>query len=58
MRLGHMVRIGSRKWTAAQVKQLTLLIDEGSSAADAAVLLKRSIIVVRAKARTLGKSFQ
>ena len=53
-----MVRIGSRKWTAAQVTQLALLIDEGSSAADAAVLLKRSIIVVRAKARSLGKPFQ
>ena len=53
-----MVRIDSRVWTAAQVRQLTLLIDEGSSAADAAILLKRTIIVVRAKARSLGKPFQ
>jgi hypothetical protein len=53
-----MVRIGSRKWTAAQVEQLTVLIDEGSTAAGAAVAMKRSIIVVRAKARSLGKSFR
>jgi hypothetical protein len=53
-----MARIGSRTWTAAQVEQLAVLIDEGSTAASAAVAMKRSIIVVRAKARSLGKSFQ
>jgi hypothetical protein len=53
-----MVRIYSRKWTAAQVEQLALLIDEGFSDARAAVAMKRSVIVVRAKARSLGKSFR
>jgi gamma-glutamyltranspeptidase len=53
-----MVRIGSRKWTAAQIERLILLIDAGSSAASAAVALKRSITVVQAKARILGKPFQ
>jgi len=52
-----MVRIGSRKWTAAQAAHLMLLIDEGSSAASIAVSLKRSIAVIRAKARNLGKPF-
>jgi hypothetical protein len=37
-----MVRIGSRKWTAAQVEQLAVLIDGGSTAASAAVAMKRS----------------
>jgi hypothetical protein len=53
-----MVRIGSRKWTAAQIEQLTLLIDAGVSAPRTAIVLKRSIIVVRAKARNLGKPFR
>jgi hypothetical protein len=52
-----MARIGSRKWTPAQTEKLTELIDAGTSAASAALLLKRSIIVVRAKARNLGKAF-
>jgi hypothetical protein len=37
---------------------LTALIDAGTSAARAAIVLKRSIIVVRAKARSLGKPFR
>jgi gamma-glutamyltranspeptidase len=53
-----MVRIGSRKWSAAQIERLILLIEAGSSAASAAVALKRSITVVQTKARSLGKSFQ
>jgi hypothetical protein len=53
-----MVRIGSRKWSAAQVEHLTALIDAGTSAARAAIVLKRSVIVVRAKARNLGKHFR
>jgi gamma-glutamyltranspeptidase len=53
-----MVRIGSRKWTAAQIERLILLIDAGSSAAGAAVALKRSITVVQTKARSIGKPFQ
>jgi hypothetical protein len=53
-----MVRIGSRKWTAAQIERLIWLIDAGSSAASAAVVLKRSITVVQTKARSLGKPFQ
>jgi len=53
-----MVRIGSRKWTAAQIERLITLIDAGSSAASAAVALKRSITVVQTKARGLGKPFQ
>ena len=53
-----MVRIGSRKWTAAQIERLIVLVDAGSSAASAAVALKRSITVVQTKARSLGKPFQ
>jgi hypothetical protein len=53
-----MVRIGSRKWTATQIERLIVLIDAGSSAASAAVALKRSTTVVQTKARSLGKSFQ
>jgi hypothetical protein len=52
-----MVRIGSRKWTGAQIERLILLIDAGSSAASA-VALTRSITVVQTKARSLGKPFQ
>jgi hypothetical protein len=55
--LDHMVRIGSRTWTPAQITHLMVLIDEGSSAAVIAVSLKRSITVIRAKARNLGKPF-
>jgi hypothetical protein len=54
--LGHSVRIDSKKWTAAQIERL--LVDAGSSAASAAVALKRSITVVQTKARSLGKPFQ
>ena len=53
-----MVRIGSRKWTPAQLTHLVVLIDNGSSAAFIAVSLKRSITVIRAKARSLGKPFR
>jgi gamma-glutamyltranspeptidase len=53
-----MVRISSRKWTAAQIERLIALSDAGSSAASAAVALKRSITVVQTKARSLGKPFQ
>jgi hypothetical protein len=53
-----MVRISSRKWTSAQIDRLIVLIDAGSSAASAAVALKRSITIVQAKARSLGKPFQ
>jgi hypothetical protein len=53
-----MVRISSRKWTVAQTERLIVLIDAGSSAANAAVALKRSIIVVQTKARSIGKPFQ
>jgi hypothetical protein len=55
--LGQMVRIASRQWTAAQIEHLTDLIDAGWTAASAAVMLKRSVIVVQAKARILGKTF-
>ena len=55
--LGQMVRIASRQWTAAQTEHLTELIDAGWSAASAAVILKRSVVVIRAKARNLGKTF-
>jgi hypothetical protein len=53
-----MVRIGSRKWTAANISQLVVLIEAGYSAASAAIALKRSISVVQNKARSLGKPFQ
>src|SRR5665811_1017 len=39
--LGHMVRIGSRKWTAAHISQLVMLIEAGSSAASAAIMYDR-----------------
>jgi hypothetical protein len=53
-----MVRIGSRKWTSAHIERLIVLIDAGSSAASAAVALKRSIAVVQTNARSFGKPFQ
>jgi hypothetical protein len=56
--LSHMVRISSRQWSVVQIEHLTALIEAGTSAARTAIVLKRSIIVVRAKARSLGKSFQ
>jgi hypothetical protein len=56
--LGQMVRIASRQWTAAQTEHLTELIEAGWTAASAAVILKRSVIVVQAKARNLGMTFQ
>jgi hypothetical protein len=52
-----MVRIGSRKWTAAQTAHLVALIDDGTSPTSIAVSLKRSVAVIRAKARNLGKPF-
>jgi hypothetical protein len=52
-----MVRIGSRKWTTAQIEQLTVLLDAGVSAPRTAIVMKRSITVVRAMARNLGKPF-
>jgi hypothetical protein len=52
-----MVRISSRIWTLAQIDRLTALIASGSTAENAALILKRSVIVVRAKARNLGMSF-
>jgi hypothetical protein len=53
-----MVRICSRKWTAAHISQLVMLIDAGCSAENAAIALKRSISVVQDKARRLGKPFE
>ncbi len=53
-----MVRIGSRKWSAAHIERLIMLIDAGASAASAAIALKRSITVVQTKARSLGRTFQ
>lgn len=52
-----MVRITSRKWTLLQIEQLKTLIANGSSAANAALKLKRSIKVVQLKARKLGTPF-
>jgi hypothetical protein len=52
-----MVRIGSRKWTTAQIEQLTLLLDAGVSAPRAAIVMKRSVTVVRIMARNIGKKF-
>src|ERR1700730_18242587 len=53
-----MVRISSRTWTLAQIEDLAALIDAGSTAANAAMALRRSITVVRAKARNLGTPFR
>ena len=52
-----MVRIGSRKWTQAQITHLMALIDKGSSAASIAILMKRSLTAIRSKARAVGKPF-
>jgi hypothetical protein len=52
-----MVRISSRTWTLAQIEHLTVLIAAGSTAENAAVVLRRSVTVVRAKARNLGMAF-
>src|SRR5260370_36626336 len=52
------VRISSRTWTLAQIEDLAVLIAAGSTAANAAVALRRSTTVVRAKARNLGTPFQ
>jgi hypothetical protein len=41
-----------------RIEHLTALIDADSSAETAAVILKRSTVVVQAKARNLGKHFQ
>jgi hypothetical protein len=53
-----MVRISSRAWTLAQIKHLSVLIAAGSTAADAALILRRSIVVVQAKARNLRTPFK
>jgi hypothetical protein len=53
-----MVRIKSRSWTLEQVLRLRELLQANTSASVAAIALKKSIIVVRAKAKTLGHPFQ
>jgi hypothetical protein len=53
-----MVRISSREWTLAQIKHLSLLIAAGSTAANAALVLRRSVVVVQAKARNLRTPFK
>lgn len=53
-----MVRISSREWTLAQIEHLSILIAAGSTAANAAFILRRSITVVRAKARNLRTPFK
>ena len=58
LRNNNMVRISSRTWTLAQIEDLAALIAAGSTAANAAMALRRSITVVRAKARNLGTPFQ
>jgi hypothetical protein len=39
-----------KAWTLAQIKHLSVLIAAGSTAANAALILRRSIVVVRATA--------
>jgi hypothetical protein len=53
-----MVRISSRTWTLAQTEHPAALIATGSTAANAAMALRRSIEVVRSKVRNLGTPFQ
>jgi hypothetical protein len=53
-----MVRIVSRTWTLAQIEHLAALIAAGSTAANAAIALRRSTTVVQAKARNLGTPFR
>jgi hypothetical protein len=53
-----MVRISSREWTLAQIKHLSVLIAAGSTAANAALVLRRSVVVVQAKARNLRTPFK
>jgi hypothetical protein len=52
-----MVRISSRTWTLTQIEHLTALISAGSTAENAAIVLRRSVVVVRAKARSLRMHF-
>jgi hypothetical protein len=42
----------------AQIEHLTALIAAGSTAAHAAIALRRSTVVVQAKARNLGTPFR
>jgi hypothetical protein len=44
-------------WTAGDLEKLEKLIDEGASAVRAAAALKRRIVVVQTKARSIGKPF-
>ncbi len=53
-----MARIASRSWTSAEILRLRELLDVGLSAAAAAIVLKKSIITVRAKAKVIGHPFQ
>jgi hypothetical protein len=53
-----MVRISSREWTSAQIELLSILIAAGSTAANAAIILRRSVTVVQAKARSLRTPFR
>jgi hypothetical protein len=52
-----MVRISSRTWSSVQIQHLIALITAGSTVENAAIALKRSAIVVRAKARDLRLQF-
>jgi hypothetical protein len=49
---------GAHRQQKVDRERLIVLIDAGSSAASTPVVLKRSITVVQAKARSLGKPFQ
>jgi len=53
-----MARIASRSWTPAEILRLRELLDVGMSAAVAAIALKKSVNIVRAKAKGLGLPFQ
>ena len=52
-----MVRISSRTWTSAQTEHLTALIAAGSTVENAAIVLRRSVVIVRAKALNLRMQF-
>jgi hypothetical protein len=53
-----MTRIASRTWTPNLVIRLKEMLETKVSAAQVAVALKKSTVVVRAKAKILGLIFQ
>jgi hypothetical protein len=52
-----MTRVTRRSWTPEQIELLRALLDKGTSALRASVVLKRPKLAIQNKARQLGKPF-